>query len=130
MGMLMKRPSVSDILLNEYAAIYNRESLLITNDGEDDIDLDAGVAMDDTVPVVASGETSTDGILLDSHTILAGKSKLCAVLVRGPATCRVGGIVGTDVANAALNTAQIQVALEALGILFREEPSTTSTQTS
>jgi len=129
MANIEKRPVQSDILLNYFADTFNFESLTVTNAGATDLELDAGYPMDANVPVVAGGEANTDGILLDSHTIPAGESKQVNVLQRGPATCRTPGIVATDTAGAALNTATIQTALEALDIVFRDDPTNTEQQT-
>jgi hypothetical protein len=122
-------PMQSDILINLYSNAFNLESKLVANAGATEMVLVAGAPMDDNVPVEDGGEANTDGLLMDSHRIPAGESKAVAVLARGPATCRTAGVPVLDWEDDTLVPATIITAMEALGVVFRDEPETTETQT-
>lgn len=126
---ITKLAEAGEVLLSEGDQKVTRDSKEITNGTGGQITLNAGYPMDDNVPVVATGEANTDGILLASVVIEDGESIKVPVLARGPAAFIEEAIVVTDHQGVGMTLATIVTALETLEIVIgRNVPATVEEQ--
>lgn len=123
MSVLTKRAAGGDVIIYELARIVTREEVEIENEGEVNLELQAGypVELDGTL-VEAGNEGDVEGILCEPVTLLPGETRKVAVLARGPAAINRDALPTKDVDNANLNVDTLAATLATLGIVVRREP--------
>jgi hypothetical protein len=119
-----------DVVLELFSKFHCLDDITITNGAAYVMELEAGYPMDANVPVVATGEAGTDGILIQPVSIPVSGTARVPVLLRGPATLNKNAMPTSDHAGVAFTMATIWTALEALdNIVLKAEPVTTEEQT-
>jgi hypothetical protein len=81
------------------------------------------------IPIVAGIEAVTIGLLSQSISLRANESvRRISLIVRLPIAINIDAIPVVDYAGDSFNMAQIRTAIEALGIVVRNEPTEIETQ--